>query len=145
MRHLPRTHRVQVGWIHEQYQSGHFHFAHESGERMPPDIFTKMFADKDKWVRARQLINVILPAELKAVIEENKEIYQGIQEKPALPATPNATPGPTASSPGGGDWVLLFRGAHPFVFVLFISRGSGFLGLRGAHFAIIFQHSSTST
>ena len=26
---------------------------------MPPDIFTKMFADEDKWTRARQLINVV--------------------------------------------------------------------------------------
>ena len=34
MRHLPRTHRVQVGWIHERYQSGQFTFAHESGERL---------------------------------------------------------------------------------------------------------------
>ena len=24
MRHLQRTHRVQVGWIHEQYKSGQF-------------------------------------------------------------------------------------------------------------------------
>ena len=28
MRHLQRTHRVQVGWIHERYMSGHFIFAH---------------------------------------------------------------------------------------------------------------------
>ena len=60
MRHLPRTHCVQVGWIHERYRSGQFIFAHESGERMPPDVFTKMFADKDKWITARQLINICL-------------------------------------------------------------------------------------
>ena len=86
MRHLARTHRVSVGWIHEQYQSGHFIFAHESGERMPPDIFTKMFSDKSKWKAARMLINVVLPEEIKQVMEECKEIFAGIQEKPAMPA-----------------------------------------------------------
>ena len=86
MRHLARTHRVSVGWIHEQYRSGHFIFAHESGERMPPDIFTKMFADKSKWKAARMLINVVLPEEIKQVMEEGKEIFAGIQEKPAMPA-----------------------------------------------------------
>ena len=86
MRHLARTHRVSVGWIHEQYMSGQFIFAHESGERMPPDIFTKMFADKIKWVAARMLINVVLPEEIKQVMEQCKEIFAGIQEKPAVPA-----------------------------------------------------------
>ena len=98
MRHLQRTHRVQVGWIHEQYMSGNFTFAHESGERMPPDIFTKMFADKDKWKMARQLINVILPQELSKVIEEAKAIYEGIQLKPALGASVRASPGGGTSS-----------------------------------------------
>ena len=72
MRHLQRTHRVQVGWIHERYKSGQFIFAHESGERMPPDIFTKMFSDKEKWTTARQLINVVLPKEFKKLMEDKK-------------------------------------------------------------------------
>ena len=78
MRHLLRSHRVSVAWIHEQYKSGHFHFAHESGEAMPPDIFTKMFSDKDKWKRARQLISVLLPDEFKNVCDMNRDITAGI-------------------------------------------------------------------
>ena len=93
MRHLARTHRVSVGWIHEQYQSGHFIFAHESGERMPPDIFTKMFSDKEKWKQARMLINLVLPHELNKIVEDNKQIYEDIQEKPALAAHGVASPG----------------------------------------------------
>ena len=89
MRHLARTHRVSVGWIHEQYQSGQFIFAHESGERMPPDIFTKMFSDKSKWLTARLLINIVLPDEFDKVMEQSKEIFAGIQERPALPSTTN--------------------------------------------------------
>ena len=53
---------------------------------MPPDIFTKMFSDTSKWKAARMLINVVLPEEIKQVMEECKEIFAGIQEKPAMPA-----------------------------------------------------------
>jgi len=95
MRHLQRTHRVQVGWIHEQYKSGQFVFAHESGERMPPDIFTKMFSDSNKWKAARQLINVVLPSEFRKLMDDNKAIYAEIQERPALVAS--------AAAPDGGD------------------------------------------
>ena len=84
MRHLARTHRISVGWVHEQYQSGNFVFAHEAGDRMPPDIFTKFFSNGAKWKRARQLINIVFPSELKEIIEENRKIYADILEKPAL-------------------------------------------------------------
>ena len=74
-------------------------FAHESGERMPPDIFTKMFADKDKWITARQLINIVLPTELKKVISDAKAIYEGIQQKPALGASALPSAGGGISTP----------------------------------------------
>ena len=51
MRHLARTHRVSVAWIHEQYVAKRFTFAHESGEKMPPDIFTKALPPA-KWPKA---------------------------------------------------------------------------------------------
>ena len=53
---------------------------------MPPDVFTKMFADKDKWIRARQLINIVMPSELDRIIEDCKQISAGIQEKTAFTA-----------------------------------------------------------
>ena len=80
MRHLSRTHRVSVQWMHEQYNSKNFTFAHESGEKMPPDIFTKMVSDRDKWKKARYLINAILPDELEPILQLNKDISQGILE-----------------------------------------------------------------
>ena len=79
MRHLARTHRVSVSWIHEQYMSGQIIFAHESGERMPPDIFTKMFSEKSKWITARLLINVVIPDEFDKVMQQSKEIFEGMQ------------------------------------------------------------------
>ena len=54
--------------------SGHVIFAHENGDCMPADVFTKMFGDKAKWVSARQLINIILPEELKKLIGDNINI-----------------------------------------------------------------------
>ena len=100
MRHLQRTHRVQVSWIHERYTNQDFLFNHEGGDRMPPDVFTKMFADKDKWIRARQLINIVMPSELDRIIEDCKQIYAGIQEKTAFAAEANDAPD-TRGEPGG--------------------------------------------
>ena len=100
MRHLQRTHRVQVSWIHERYTNQDFLFNHEGGDRMPPDVFAKMFADKDKWIRARQLINIVMPSELDRIIEDCKHIYAGIQEKPAFAAEANDAPD-TRGEPGG--------------------------------------------
>ena len=53
---------------------------------MPPDIFTKVFQDKNKWKKARQLINIVVPEELGAAIGIHDEIHSGIQEKTALVA-----------------------------------------------------------
>ena len=111
MRHLPRTHRVSVGWLHERYRSGSFLFAHESGERMPPDIFTKMFSDKEKWKTARHLINIVLPHEFNKIVEDNKQIYKGIQEKPAMASHALASPGRGGLNlPSSWFWRLGSRG-----------------------------------
>ena len=89
MRHLLRTHRISVAFLHERYRNGDFLFAHENGVNMPADIFTKAFTDKAKWKRARQLINVVLPSEIQEVLQEHKAIFEGIMEKEALPAAPS--------------------------------------------------------
>ena len=104
MRHLQRTHRVQVSWIHERYTNQDFLFNHEGGDRMPPDVFTKMFADKDKWIRARQLINIVMPSELDRIIEDCKQIYAGIQEKPAFAAEANDAPDTRGEPEGDGGF-----------------------------------------
>ena len=75
MRHLSRTHRISIAWISERYREGDFIFHHESGERMPPDVFTKMFENGAKWVAARQLVNVILPEELTNIKNDCKDIF----------------------------------------------------------------------
>ena len=41
MRHLSRTHRVSVAWLHEQYEREHFMFSYVRSCDMVADIFTK--------------------------------------------------------------------------------------------------------
>jgi hypothetical protein len=54
---------MSIGEIHKRYLNSDLEFAHEAGPKIPHDIFTKMFADKLKWMMARRLINVALSGE----------------------------------------------------------------------------------
>ena len=76
-------------------------FAHESGEKMPPDIFTKMLSDKNKWKKARWLINMVSPSELKDVVPVHCDIHSGILEKTAMPATCTTAITAALSTPSG--------------------------------------------
>ena len=84
MRHIARTHRISVAFLHDVYRAREILFAHEDGTRMPPDIFTKMFQDAAKWRTARLLVCIVLPSELAEIIKQSADIYKGIQDKPAM-------------------------------------------------------------
>ena len=43
MRHLHRTHRVSVDWLHETFERGDIVLLYETSERQCADIFTKSF------------------------------------------------------------------------------------------------------
>ena len=58
MRHLSRTHRVSVAWMHEQYKSDNFTFAHESGER--PAVALLRFREGAESVCLRQRGNTLV-------------------------------------------------------------------------------------
>ena len=58
MRHLSRTHRVSVAWLHEQYQRENFVFSYVTSSDMAADIFTKPISQPDVWSHARKKINV---------------------------------------------------------------------------------------
>jgi hypothetical protein len=57
MRHLGRTHRVSVQWLHERFKDPCYHLVYEETNSMRADIFTKGFADQAKWSHALSLIN----------------------------------------------------------------------------------------
>ena len=62
MRHLGRTHQVDVAWLHERFQSKDFELQYTESEHMAADIFTKAFTDSEKWKHACSLINLVDPA-----------------------------------------------------------------------------------
>ena len=67
MRHLGRTHRVSVDWLHEQFSSDQISLLYEKTDRQAGDIFTKGFTNPDKWRHAAELINILSPDLLKAI------------------------------------------------------------------------------
>ena len=58
MRHLGRTHYVQVGWLKERFQSPEVKLIFEPSAKQAADIYTKGFPTGDKWDKALHLINV---------------------------------------------------------------------------------------
>ena len=58
MRHLGRTHRVSVSWLHERFSEPQLTLVKEPTDIMFADIFTKGFANPDKWDAVCALINI---------------------------------------------------------------------------------------
>ena len=58
MRHLSRTHRVSVAWLHEQHVRENFQFGYVSTDGMAADIFAKSTHAPATWTEARKQINV---------------------------------------------------------------------------------------
>ena len=50
IRHLGRTHRVDLAWLHEQFVSNSFKLMYCETNSMAADIFTKAFTNKEKWL-----------------------------------------------------------------------------------------------
>ena len=63
MRHLGRTHRVAISWLHERFSSEDVDLFYENTEHMAADVFTKGFVDAAKWMQACGLINHVYPNE----------------------------------------------------------------------------------
>ena len=59
MRHLSRSHRVSVAWLHEQYKRENFEFAYAETDSMAADMFTKSMPNPAKWTHARKSICVL--------------------------------------------------------------------------------------
>ena len=59
MRHLKRTHGVNVAWLAEQFARSDVQLVYERSVRMSADIFTKAFSDPLKWRAVCELILVL--------------------------------------------------------------------------------------
>ena len=56
IRHLGRTHRVALAWLHEQLLADEYDLLVESSALRAADIFTKAFTDKVTWKSVCDLI-----------------------------------------------------------------------------------------
>ena len=121
MRHLGRTHRVSVDWLHEQFAADQVTLLYEKTDRQAGDIFTKGFTNPDKWRHAAELINVLSPNLLLAVGQGSVVPGTSFQVPPQV-AVPREVPEQSggcvsytaARSPGGYSLPLaLFRSAVP--------------------------------
>ena len=84
MRHITRTHGVNVSWLHDLYTKGTFEMMYTRTESQCADIFTKTFRDAHKWSEAVRMIGVAPP---------------GSEVTP--PPTPGRRPDPPQKGPGG--------------------------------------------
>ena len=55
MRHMSRTHGVNVMWIHDLYHKGIFGMTYTRTEAQRADIITKTLNNKVKWIGAIDL------------------------------------------------------------------------------------------
>ena len=67
MRHLHRTHRVSVDWLHEVFSRGDVVLVYESSDRQCADIFTKAFTNPEKWVHVCELVGIMGPSRLAQI------------------------------------------------------------------------------
>ncbi len=59
MRHIGRTHRVSVAWMHKRFTTRGINLVYESTHRQCADIYTKGFTEPLKWYAVCLLVNVV--------------------------------------------------------------------------------------
>ena len=60
MRHVGRTHRVDLAWLHEVVEGKEVSMSYIETDKQAADIFTKPFTDSQKWGNACRLINHVV-------------------------------------------------------------------------------------
>ena len=69
MRHLGRTHRVSVAWLHERFAELGIDLRFEMTHRQAGDIYTKAFHELKKWIAACLLINIVDGRQLETLFQ----------------------------------------------------------------------------
>jgi hypothetical protein len=100
LRHLGRTHKVDVQWLHEMFADAGFQLEYIQSDDQAADIFTKAFTSVEKWRVVTWLINHVevdkLTGQRPKVPEKEKCRYGPNGEVIPLPVKP-ASAKPTSS------------------------------------------------
>ena len=91
MRHVERTHKLCIAWMHAQFTEGEFDLLYEETGSQAADIFTKAFDDSVKWAHACSLVNHVDP-----------DVFWPAPAPGRGGAPPGATAGGGAAKRGGG-------------------------------------------
>ena len=83
MRHVGRTHKVDIAWLHERFQETAFELIYETTDKQAADIFTKGFTDIVKWRHACSLISHIYPDQFWAAPEPTGGLKRKFAAVPA--------------------------------------------------------------
>jgi len=119
MRHLSRTHGVNVSWLHDLYERKKFGVVYTRTEAQCADVFTKTFRELPKWQQAIRLIGIgrpttacTLPPEpgpRPDTLEKKKQANQPLASDElaamAVSAAASSRPPGSGSGPGGHDIV----------------------------------------
>ena len=90
MRHLSRTHKVCTNWLHEVFdQDPTVKLIYSDSLEMCADIFTKEFYEKDKWIRATDLISICSKTRKPEPRTTAKEAAKRIEERRLKEQTKN--------------------------------------------------------
>ena len=96
LRHLHRTHRVSLDWLHERFQDPAYNLLWEHSSKQAADLFAKAFPDMNKWRSACALINRLLPGEFHEIPE-----FPLAEKTPLTPRV--AVPGGVITFPRDND------------------------------------------
>ena len=72
MRHIGRTHRVDLAFIHEIFAQGQMAMQWTDTKKMSADIFTKAFVNSDEWKHVRGLIATVRTLDDKFQVVNSK-------------------------------------------------------------------------
>jgi len=87
MRHISRTHGVALSFLHECLVNKHFTIEYCETRRMAADIFTKPFANAQKWTHACSLIGLFRPGQFwPKGCTPAKQMVAASEAAPATPA-----------------------------------------------------------
>ena len=89
MRHIGRTHRIAVSWLHEvlgkeldRIGPDDIETWYTNSDRMRADIYTKAFTDSTKWEHATKMIGMAAMKQIDTIVKFMSENFKSEPDQP---------------------------------------------------------------